>query len=68
MSEYWKHEPIEGAEIARPVLSDWICYVFGSTPGNGLTWRPRKGKEPNRFWRWMQFLCFGNRWVKEPQS
>lgn len=28
-------------------------------------WAPAKGKEPNFFWRWMQFICFGNRWVKE---
>lgn len=46
--------------------SDWKCHCFGSN-GDGITWTPLKGKEPNRFWRFMQFLCFGNRWVKTSQ-
>ena len=50
--------------LKLPELSDWTCYMFGSTVGNGMVWRPEKGKEPNAFWRWMQFLCFGNRWVR----
>jgi hypothetical protein len=25
---------------------------------------PRKGQEPNWFWRKMQFLILGNKWVK----
>ena len=44
--------------------SDWQCYLFGGQPQGGLCWRPIAGKVPNRFWRWMQYLCFGNRWVK----
>jgi hypothetical protein len=54
-----------GRAIELPVYSDWNCYLFGSSPGNGITWRPVKGTEPNAFWRWMQRLCFGNRWVRE---
>jgi hypothetical protein len=53
--------------IRVPEYSDWICHTFGSN-GRGISWRPLKGEEPNRFWRWMQFICFGNRWVKESQS
>jgi len=51
--------------INVPELSEWSCLLFGATSGNGLRWAPEKGKEPNFFWRWMQFICFGNRWVKE---
>lgn len=42
-----------------PEPSDWECHLFG-----GLVWHPLKGQEPNAFWRLMQYLCFGNRWVK----
>ena len=46
-----------------PELSEWKCELFGSGP-NGICFRPTKGHEPNWFWRWMQYLCFGNRWYK----
>jgi hypothetical protein len=45
--------------------SEWQCHLFGSNSNGGISWRPLKGKEPNWFWRKMQYLCFGNRWVKE---
>ncbi len=44
--------------------SEWSCYCFGSKPGNGFLWVPQKGKVPNFFWRWMQHLILGNKWVK----
>lgn len=44
--------------------SEWKCYLFGTTDGSGLVWQPNKGGEPNWFWRKMQFLILGNRWVK----
>jgi hypothetical protein len=50
--------------IRNPELSEWSCHLFGGTE-YGINWRPLKGKEPNWFWRWMQFLCFGNRLVKD---
>jgi hypothetical protein len=43
--------------------SEWHCKLFGG--GGGIDWRPAKGQEPNAFWRWMQYICFGNRWVKD---
>ena len=52
-------------DMATPEFSDWQCHLFGSN-GDGISWRPTKGKEPNRFWRMMQYLCFGCKWVKEP--
>ena len=46
--------------------SDWKCYMFGNEPNlTGLVWTPMKGQEPNWFWRKMQYLCFGNFWVKK---
>ena len=47
--------------------SEWQCHLFGSN-GQGISWRPVKGQEPNQFWRKMQYLCFGNKWVKDGQE
>lgn len=52
--------------VSPPKRSDWICYLFG-TGKDGLTLRPTKGHELNWFWRWMQYLCFGNEWKKEKE-
>lgn len=49
--------------INIPKRSEWRCELFGGG-SHSITYTPRKGHEPNRFWRWMQFLCFGNRWVR----
>lgn len=48
--------------IKQPVYSGWTCELFGM--GNTITVRPEEGKVPNWFWRKMQYLCFGNKWVK----
>jgi hypothetical protein len=45
-----------------PESSDWKCEMFGMGAG-GLIWHPRKGQEPMWFWRMMQYLCFGNKWI-----
>lgn len=45
--------------------SEWSCKLFGGLTGQGIEWRPLKGEEPNFFWRWMQYICFGNKWVKD---
>ena len=50
--------------VKVPPPGDWQCFLFGVTGGTRLVLRPTKGGEPNRFWRWMQFICFGNRWEK----
>ena len=42
--------------------SEWVCYLFGT---KDFSYRPRRGGEPNWFWRWMQYLILGNRWVKD---
>jgi len=51
-------------KISMSECSDWSCYLFGGYGTGGIIWTPDKGKEPNWFWRWMQYACFGNRWVK----
>lgn len=53
MGSDWWQSPIK--------YSNWQCELFG---GSSITWRPEEGKEPNWFWRWMQYLAFGNRWKK----
>ena len=45
-----------------PEPSDWECELYGT--GRNMVFRPTKGNEPNWFWRQMQYLAFGNRWVK----
>lgn len=48
--------------IDWPEWSGWECELFGT--GQALVLRPVKGKEPNWFWRQMQYICFGNKWKK----
>ena len=49
-----------------PEPSEWKCELFGSA--GGITLHPPKGKVPNWFWRKMQYLILGNRWVKNDVS
>jgi hypothetical protein len=54
------------ATIDKHEMSEWKCYLFGGrSDSNYISWRPRKGKEPNWFWRKMQYLILGNLWVKD---
>ena len=50
--------------LTIPEKSEWKCYMFGSQDGNGFVYHPTKDNEPNWFWRKMQFLILGNKWVK----
>ena len=59
-------ETIEIREQPKP--SDWDCYLFGSVDGEGIVWSPSEGQVPNCFWRKMQYLVFGNRWVRKAQE
>jgi len=62
----WTVQPFDDSEyeIKFPEASDWQCHLFGGD-SNSITWTPAKGEEPNWFWRKMQYLCFGNKWVKK---
>jgi hypothetical protein len=52
--------------IQQPKHSNWTCYMFGNRPGAnyGITYTPVEGRVPNRFVRWMMYLCFDSVWVK----
>lgn len=50
--------------IYIPELSNWECCLFGGSFNDGIHWVPIKGKVPNWFWRLMQYLILGNKWVK----
>ena len=52
----------EHVEIMLPGLSDWKCDIFGLQ--GQIVVRPYKGKVPNWFWRWMQYIFFGNLWKR----
>ena len=67
MKDFIQLEDSTIQEIATSEQSEWQCYLFGNNPKNntGLVWRPNKGCEPNWFWRKMQWLIFGNYWVRE---
>ena len=50
----------------QPEQSDWQCYLFGNRPGYlGIVYRPRKGRVPNLFVRWMMRVCFDCLWIKD---
>lgn len=44
-------------EVAK--RSEWQCQL-----SEGVVFTPLDGKEPNFFWRWMQYVCFGFKWSK----
>ncbi len=50
--------------IELPERSEWSCRLFGGTIENGMVWTPQKGQHPNWFWRTMQYLILGNKWVR----
>lgn len=46
-----------------PKQPEWKVELFGM--GERFVLFPAKGHVPNFFWRWMQYICFGNKWTKE---
>lgn len=60
-----RSDPQELHVLKTPEYSEWICYLFGGDYESGIAWRPLKGQHPNWFWRKMQYLMFGNNWVKD---
>jgi len=78
MSDEISINPIDPKVIAsgiyklnKPKTSEWQCFLFCGSPLGGSThfiYRPAKGQEPNWFWRKMQYLILGNKWVKDPKE
>jgi hypothetical protein len=54
-----------GYQLTIPKLSNWTCYLFGGSPGDGIAYTPVEGKVPNRFVRFMTRICFACTWVKK---
>jgi len=51
--------------IGSPEMSkEWHCELFGTGEG-GMILTPRKDNQPNWFWRKMQYLILGNKWIKK---
>ena len=46
--------------------SKWRCEMYGLGP-TGVVLRPSEGNEPNWFWRLMQRLLLGHKWIKETE-
>jgi len=57
-------QPQETLYIHNPKLSNWTCYLFGGSPGNGIQWTPYKGKVPNAWYRFWMKVFFDCKWVK----
>jgi hypothetical protein len=53
--------------LSIPKYSNYKCYLFGNRPdvNCGITYTPVEGRVPNRFVRWMMWICFDSVWVKE---
>lgn len=41
----------------------WRCELFGM--GNNIIIRPTDDNVPNFFWRFMQRIILGNKWIKD---
>ena len=48
-----------------PEQSDWECHLFGGSEGDGITYTPYKGNEPNWFHRLMMGLILDCWWVRK---
>jgi hypothetical protein len=59
---FYTPKAYEGLKLNIPEPSEWTCELFGA--GQSMVLHPAKGKVPNWFWRKMQYICLGNRWVK----
>lgn len=60
---YLTSSSINTAGVRTTQFSDWKCELFGV--GSTLVIQPSKDKVPNWFWRKMQYLIFGNNWIKQ---
>ena len=61
----WYETKFPDYQLTIPKLSNWTCYLFGGSPGNGIAYTPVEGKVPNRFVRFMTRICFACTWVEK---
>lgn len=57
-------DQITTIDLHNKVESNWKCYMFGGCNAYSVVWIPAEGTVPCWFWRKMQYLCFGHKWVK----
>jgi hypothetical protein len=58
--------PMTQTAFNLPKQSNYTCYMFGNRPGgSGMVYTPAEGQVPNRFVRFMMYLCFDCVWVKK---
>ena len=57
---------LANVKFINPDKSYWECEMFGT--GRDMVFIPVKGNKPCWFWRWMQWLCFGNKWIKKGEA
>jgi len=36
----WYKTKFPDYQLITPKISNWTCYLFGGTPGNGIQWTP----------------------------
>ena len=46
--------------------TEWRCQLFGT--GDAMTLHRSEGDQPNWFWRKMQYLILGNKWIKSEEK
>ena len=61
----WYQTKSSDYQLTIPKLSNWTCYLFGGSPGDGIAYTPVEGKVPNRFVRFMTRICFACTWVEK---
>jgi len=59
--------PTFGRQQVNPNHGKWVCYLFGSKPGDkwAFSIRPLEGNVPNWFHRQVHNFLLGFKWVKE---
>ena len=61
----WYQTKFPDYQLTIPKLSNWTCYLFGGSPGDGIAYTPVEGKVPNRFVRFMSRIFFACTWVEK---
>ena len=61
----WYQTKFPEYQLTIPKLSNWTCYLFGGSPGNGIAYTPVEGEVPNRFVRFMSRIFFACTWVEK---
>ncbi len=56
------HSLMSANFVKWPKNSKWRCRLFGI---DDYYFIPSEGNHPNWFWRWTQYLIFGNKWTND---